>query len=190
MVLDLNKGMSLDLTKMGHSKFVFGLGWEPAISGAAIDIDASAFLLQSVDRVNKLLDINNAIYFNNLKSPCNSVILSGDSRDGMGDGYDEEITVETTKIPSNISQINIYINIFNPSISFSNIKNSFVEIVNLDKKVLAKFKMSEQLTDENSLLVGSIKRNGRNWDFIAKGEAYKIQDLNTVVASYNKDGVE
>lgn len=190
MVLDLNKGMSLDLTKTGDSKFVFGLGWEPAIMGESVDIDVSAFLLQSVDNTNKLLDISNAIYFNNLKSSCNSVILSGDSRDGIGDGYDETITVETTKIPSNISQINIYINIFKPSISFSNIRNSYVEIANQDKKVLAKFKMSEQLTDENSLLVGSIKKNGRNWDFIAKGEAYKIQDLNTIVTSLNKDGVE
>ena len=63
-------------------------------------------------------------------------------------------------------------------------------VSNQDGKVLARFDMSSQLTDENSLLVGIIKRNGRAWDFIAKGEGYTVTDLNTIVASLNKEGLE
>ena len=50
--------------------------------------------------------------------------------------------------------------------------------------------MSSHLTDENSLLVGVIKRNGRAWDFIAKGEGYLVQDLNTIFGALNKEGLE
>lgn len=188
MQLDLSKGMSLDLTKTGNTVFTFGLSWDPSQVGQPIDVDASAFLLSAVDGVHKLQDISNAVYFNNLSSPTGAVTLSGDNRDGVGDGYDESIFIDITKLPANISQVNVYINIFKPAISFSKVRNAKVDILDSDNKILANFCMSEQLTDENSLLVGTVKKVGTSWEFVARGEGYVIENLNTIVNTLNVQG--
>ena len=190
LVLDLNKGMSLDLTKAGDTKFTIGLGWEAApVDGQAVDLDVSAFMLQG-NVPMKLLAMEHAIYFNNPSSVDGSVRLSGDSRDGTVGDIDEEIYVDVTKIPDNVNAIAIYVNIFKPAITFSKVQAAKAIVSNQDGKLLARFDMSSQLTDENSLLVGVIKRNGRAWDFIAKGEGYLVQDLNTIVGALNKEGLE
>lgn len=190
LVLDLNKGMTLDLTKAGDTKFTFGLGWKAApINGQEVDLDVSAFMLQGTSPM-KLQAMEHAIYFNNPSSVDGSVRLSGDSRDGANGDIDEEIYVDVTKIPANVNAIAIYVNIFKPSITFSKVQEAKAVVSNQDGKVLARFDMSSQLTDENSLLVGVIKRNGRAWDFIAKGEGYSVTDLNTIVAALNKEGLE
>lgn len=190
LVLDLNKGMSLDLTKTGDTKFTIGLGWKAApVNGESVDLDVSAFMLQGASPF-KLLAMEHAIYFNNPSSVDGAVRLSGDSRDGSVGDIDEEIYVDVTKIPSNVNAVAIYINIFKPAITFSKVQEAKAIVSNQDGKLLARFDMSSQLTDENSLLVGVIKRNGRAWDFIAKGEGYLVQDLNTIVGALNKEGLE
>ena len=190
IVLDLNKGMTLDLTKAGDTKFTFGLGWKAApINGQDVDLDVSAFMLQGTSPM-KLQSMEHAIFFNNPTSSDGSVRLSGDSRDGANGDIDEEIYVDVTKIPENVNAIAIYVNIFKPAITFSKVQEAKAVVSNQEGKVLARFDMSSQLTDENSLLVGVIKRNGRAWDFIAKGEGYLVQDLNTIVAALNKEGLE
>ena len=190
LVLDLNKGMTLDLTKAGDTKFTIGLGWEAApINGQDVDLDVSAFMLQGTSPM-KLQAMEHAIYFNNPNSVDGSVRLSGDSRDGKNGDIDEEIYIDVTKIPENVNAVAMYINIFKPQITFSKVQKAKAVVSNQDGKVLARFDMSSQLTDENSLLVGVIKRNGRAWDFIAKGEGYLVQDLNTIVSSLNKEGLE
>ena len=119
-----------------------------------------------------------------------SIKLARDARNGKnGDIYDE-VFVDVTKIPENVNAVAIYINIFKPAITFSKVQEAKAVVSNQDGKVLARFNMSSQLTDENSLLVGIIKRNGRAWDFIAKGEGYTVTDLNTIVAALNKEGLE
>ena len=57
LVLDLNKGMTLDLTKAGDTKFTIGLGWEAApVNGQDVDLDVSAFMLQG-NGAMKLLEM-------------------------------------------------------------------------------------------------------------------------------------
>ena len=182
--------MSLDLTKAGDTKFTIGLGWDAApVNGAEVDLDVSAFMLQGNSPM-KLQAMERAIYFNNLESVDGSVRLSGDSRDGKNGDIDEEIYIDVTKIPDNVNAVAIYVNIFKPAITFSKVQAAKAVVSNQDGKVLARFDMSSHLTDENSLLVGVIKRNGRAWDFIAKGEGYLVADLNTIVGALNKEGLE
>ncbi len=151
IVLDLNKGMTLDLTKAGDTKFTFGLGWKAApINGQDVDLDVSAFMLQGTSPM-KLQAMEHAIFFNNPASADGSVRLSGDSRDGANGDIDEEIYVDVTKIPENVNAIAIYVNIFKPAITFSKVQAAKAIVSNQEGKVLARFDMSSQLTDENSL---------------------------------------
>lgn len=194
--LDLTKGMKLDLTKQGNTKFKVGLSWLPAESGSKIDVDACAFILRSSDGTNKLEDIRDCVYHQVDKTfekhPSGAVILSPDNQDGISEEgeYDEELTIDTSKLPDYASQVNIYINIYRPKVSFNKIKDCKAIIEDGSGDVLAGFNMSEQLTDENSILVGVIKKSGDgfNWEFEARGEGYKIEDLNTIVETLNVKG--
>lgn len=189
MELNLEKGFELDLTKSGDTLFTFGLGWDAPDVGEDVDCDASAFMLKKDGSLYKLKEMKDVIYFNHLSSDCGSVRLSGDSRDGNDGDIDEEIYVDTTKIPNDVDLIALYVNIFKPAITFSQVKSAKAVVSNQDNKILAHFDMSGQLSDENSLLVGTIRREGRSWIFTAKGEGYNIKDLNTIVSSLNKDGI-
>lgn len=124
--------------------------------------------------------------------PSGSVKLSPDNTDGVNKAdqkYDETLTVDTSKIPTDISKVNIYINIFKPTVTFGKIKDCFVDVVDADGVIIANFNMSEQLRDENSLLVGTLSKSGSAWNFTAKGEGYVIIDLNDIVQSYlNQEG--
>lgn len=195
MQLDLTKGMNLDLSKNANTVFEFGLAWKPAETGAKIDVDASAFLLKPADGKNKLLDIRDVVYHQKDTSwethPSGSIKLSPDNTDGVNKAdqkYDETLTIDTSKIPSDISQVNIYINIFKPAVTFGKIKDCFVDVVDADGVIIANFNMSEQLRDENSLLVGTLSKSGSAWNFTAKGEGYVITDLNDIVQSLNQEG--
>ena len=189
--LDLTKGMSLDLTKDGNTLFKFNLSWNPEDIGEAIDVDASAFVLNldSTTGTHKLTKIANAVYFKNPSCPTGAVTSPlGDSRDGKREGIDEQIVVDTIKLPADASQVNIYINIFKPRISFSKVHDCRVDIVDANDKPIANFRMSEQLTDENSLLVGAVTRTPAGWSFKTIGEAYIINDLNDIVTELNVKG--
>ena len=191
MQLDLSKGMVLDLTKEGSKKFTLGLSWDPEDVGEDVDVDASAFLLnKAANGMHMLTDIHNVVYFKEgfKVSKDGSTALPFDSRDGRSDGFDEIITIDTTKIASDVSQINLYINIFKPAITFCQVKNAKVTNMDDADKVLATFNASADLIDENCLLAGTIARTESGWEFKARGEGYIIKDLNTIVASLNSQG--
>jgi tellurium resistance protein TerD len=59
----------------------------------------SAILL---DEDGKILngDSNNFIFYNNLDHPTGSVHHTGDNRTGEGDGDDEVIIIDTSKLPA------------------------------------------------------------------------------------------
>lgn len=189
MTLDLTKGMSLDLTKTSDKVFQFALSWPPATTGADIDIDASAFLLSQDGAVKRLTSIENVVFFKNLEHKSGCIVHSGDSTDGKAEGDDEVITVDTSKIPSDIAQIRIYINIFAPRVSFGSIPNAKVLVRTVDGNILAQYNMSTDFNTENSILVGTVEKLNGNWSFVAGGEGYLIESLNTIVTALNKDGV-
>jgi stress response protein SCP2 len=188
MVLDLNKGQefNLDLTK--ETKFEIALQWGYNRTGVDMDLDVSAFLLNESAGKNKLLDMGNAVYFKNKESKDKSVRLSGDSRDGAAEKDDEVIYVDTSKIASDVSRIQIYVNIFAPKVSFREVQTALA-IVRTGNTVLATVNMSTDFQNENSILVGFISKVNGNWTFTAGGEGYIITDLNTIVAALNKEGV-
>lgn len=190
MVLDLSKGdnFSLDLTKEVDYDIALRWDYDPSMT---IDLDVSAFMLNQVGDKRKLTAIQNVVYFKEgfNVSKCGSVSLSGDSLDGSGDGDDEVITVKTKLIPSDIVQINIYVNIYSPKVSFNKVKNAQAFVRTSTGSTLAQFNMSVDFDNENSILVGSLLRTTNGWDFQAGGYGYVINDLNTIVQSLHTEGV-
>src|ERR1700754_103512 len=118
MAISLAKGQKISLDKEAGkalSKVVMGLGWDAKKSkgflgfgGSApdIDLDASCVLF---DEQKQPLD---AVYFRQLRSKDGSITHTGDNRTGDGDGDDEQIIVELSKVPPNVKTLMFTVNSF------------------------------------------------------------------------------
>jgi tellurium resistance protein TerD len=90
MKISLEKGGTISLSKAneGLKKVLFGAGWDlNEGAGGNFDLDISAVLREG----GKVTNPQNLVFYNNLKSACESVVLSGDNRTGAGEGDDESI---------------------------------------------------------------------------------------------------
>ena len=105
MSVSLTKGGNVSLSKEepGLTKILIGLGWDARMSdGADFDLDASAFLLGPGDRVRSDDDF---IFYNNLRSADGSVEHTGDNRTGEGEGDDESLKVDLSRVPADVQKI-------------------------------------------------------------------------------------
>jgi tellurium resistance protein TerD len=82
MGINLEKGQKINLEKEapGVTKYAIGMGWDPrATDGKDFDLDAMAFMLNADGKVTGQNDV---IFFNNLASPCGSIVHTGDNLTG------------------------------------------------------------------------------------------------------------
>jgi len=183
MGVNLIKGQKVDLTKGNASltKLIVGLGWDVNSRGNSVDCDASALMLGTD---GKLSTTKSIIYFGNKTSNCKSVVHQGDNLTGAGEGDDEQIVIDLSKVPENIAKIVFVVNIYNcvsKGQHFGMIKNAFIRIV--DKSTnneLIKFNLSDDYNNMTSLIMGEVYRNKGDWKFTATGEgstAHSISEL-------------
>ena len=134
MPISLQKGQKVSLTKgnPGLSKVVVGLGWDvnQFDTGGDFDLDASAFLLTDSGRVSRQEDF---VFFGNLTHPSGSLTHMGDNRTGEGEGDDEQIKVDLSKVPENLTRIAFTVTIYEPEQrrqNFGQVNNAFIRIYN------------------------------------------------------------
>lgn len=171
MTVSLQKGESVSLTKEepGLESVIVGLGWDANdAGGSAFDLDASCFLLNADGKVNKDSDF---VFFNNLKSDCGSVVHMGDNLTGEGDGDDEQITVDLTKVPESVKTLAFTVTIYQAVARnqlFSMVKNAYIRVVNQKTgNEIARFDLSNEATQATAVLFGEISRDGTEWKFNA-----------------------
>lgn len=106
MPINLSKGQKVDLTKKnpGLKKIMAGLGWDVNAfdSGSDFDLDAAAFMLGANGKCPTEKEF---IFYGNLKHASESVIHMGDNLTGEGEGDDEQIMIDLSKVPANIERI-------------------------------------------------------------------------------------
>lgn len=171
MTVSLQKGESVSLTKEepGLESVIVGLGWDVNdAGGSAFDLDASCFLLNADGKVNKDSDF---VFFNNLKSDCGSVVHMGDNLTGEGDGDDEQITVDLTKVPESVKKLAFTVTIYQAvarNQHFGMVKNAYIRVVNQKTgNEIARFNLSNDTTQATAVLFGEISRDGTEWKFNA-----------------------
>lgn len=176
MALTLSKGQNLSLTKTepGLTNVLIGLGWdERQTDGNEFDLDASAFMLSSSGKVSGDADF---IFYSQMKSACGSVEHTGDNRTGEGDGDDEALKVDLTKIPDAVQTIAITVTIHDFEArrqSFGQVSNAFIRVVN-DKtnKEIVRYDLTEDYSTETAMVFGELYRNSGEWKFRAVGQGY------------------
>ena len=176
MAISLNKGGNLSLSKTDPNlvRILIGLGWdERATDGAAFDLDASAFLLTATGKVRGDHDF---IFYNQLKSQDHSVEHTGDNRSGQGDGDDETLLVDLSKVSPEIEKIAITVTIHDAHArgqNFGQIANAFIRVVNQDTNVeVVRFDLAEDYSTETAMVFGEVYRHNGEWKFKAVGLGY------------------
>lgn len=177
MGVSLNKGGNISLSKEapGLSRILIGLGWDVRTTdGKEFDLDASAFLLGPTGKVRSDADF---IFYNQLKSSDGSVEHTGDNRTGAGDGDDEAIKVELTKVPAEIDKIAVAVTIHDAAArgqNFGMVSGAFIRVVNQDNNVeITRFDLSEDASTETAMIFGEVYRHGTDWKFRAVAQGYK-----------------
>ena len=160
MAVSLSKGQKVDLTKghQGLSKLIIGLGWDTNKydGGADFDLDAAAFLLGANGKTASDKDF---VFYGNLNHESGSVIHTGDNLTGDGDGDDEVIKVDLSKVPASVEKIDF---------------TATIRVVDeANNTELLKFDLGEDFSIETAVVVGEIYRNNGEWKFNAIGSGFQ-----------------
>ena len=111
-----------------QNRFTYvGLGWHIQ-SGQNYDLDAS---IMTFDKMNNLMEI---IYHENLQSYNKSIIHYGDNRTGLGEGDDEVLSIDFAKVDPNTFTMAVVINSFKGN-SMNFVLNAFVRLYDTQKPI-------------------------------------------------------
>ena len=177
MAVSLKKGQKVDLTKgnAGLTKIFIGLGWDTNKydGGHDFDLDASAFLTGDSGKVQSDADF---VFYGNLKHVSGSVEHTGDNLTGVGEGDDEVINVDLSKIPANVAKIAFTVTIHDAGArgqNFGMVSNAFIRVVNANSAVeLIRYDLGEDYSVETAVVVAELYRNGTEWKFNAIGSGF------------------
>ena len=178
MAVNLRKGQKVDLTKTnpGLSRITVGLGWDVNRydSGEAFDLDASAFMLTANGKVTGDADF---VFYGNAAHPSGAVNYGGDNRTGAGEGDDEQIFVDLSKVPANIEKIDFTVTIYDADArrqNFGQVSNAFVRIVDdASGNEIIRYDLEEDFSIETAVVVGELYRHNGEWKFNAIGSGFQ-----------------
>jgi tellurium resistance protein TerD len=176
MAVTLNKGGNVSLSKEapGLTKTLVGLGWDVrATSGDDYDLDASVFILGADGKVRSDADF---IFYNNLVGLGGAVEHTGDNRTGAGDGDDEAVKVDLSRIPAEVDKVCFAVTIHDAEAkrqNFGQVSNAFIRVVDESNgREILRFDLSEEASTETAMIFGEIYRHGAEWKFRAVGQGF------------------
>ena len=195
MPINLSKGQKVDLTKKnpGLKKIMVGLGWDVNAfdSGSDFDLDAAAFMLGANGKCPTEKEF---IFYGNLKHASESVIHMGDNLTGEGEGDDEQIMIDLSKVPANIERIAFTVTIYDAEArrqNFGQVSNSYIRLVDESNEVEL-IQIMDEVFHRFGIRV-CIKMNNRKiLSGIAEiiGEADKIVDITVAIDKLDKIGLD
>jgi len=176
MAISLQKGGNVNLSKEapGLVNLKVGLGWDTrATDGAGFDLDGAVFLLNSSGKVRSDSDF---IFYNNLKSADGSVVHSGDNTTGAGEGDDETVSIDLSKVPADVDKVVLAVTIHDAEArrqNFGMVGKAFIRCVNAaNNSEIARYDLSEDSSTEAAMVFGEVYRNGADWKFRAIGRGF------------------
>jgi tellurium resistance protein TerD len=176
MAISLQKGANVNLTKSapGLTKALLGLGWDArSTDGAAFDLDASALLLGANGKVRSDADF---VFYGNKATADGSVSHGGDNLTGEGEGDDETILVDLSKVPADVERIALVVSIYEAnerSQTFGQVRNAFIRLANADTNTEeVRYDLSEDYSTETAVIFAEVYRNNGEWKFKAIGQGF------------------
>lgn len=176
--INLQKGQKVDLTKTnpGLTVVKIGLGWDVVKNGQDVDLDAAAICLKGGKYAGGGQD--NLCFFNNLSIHGGAIVHSGDNLTGAGDGDDEIITIDLSKIPADIDEIVAAVNVYDAESrrqTFGMVEKAFARVVlgaDMTVPEHSKFDLSEDQSIDTGFELISIYRHQGEWKVKALGNGF------------------
>jgi len=176
MALTLQKGGNLSLSKTDPTltNILLGLGWDPrSTDGTEFDLDASALLLGANGKIRNDADF---IFYNQLKSVDGSIEHKGDNRTGAGDGDDEVLKVDLSRIPVDVDKVVFIVTIHDADArkqNFGQVGGSFIRVVNeISGAEVVRYDLAEDASTETAMVFAELYRSSGEWKFRAVGQGY------------------
>ena len=199
MGVSLQKGQKVSLTKdnAGLAKIIVGLGWDEVqqsgggllkglfrSSQQEIDCDASAIMLKN----GKFVDKDDVVYFGNLKHKSGTVNHQGDNLTGAGDGDDEQIVIDLSRVPADYDKIVIVVNIYQAvqrRQHFGLIQNAFIRLVDArNNNEMCKYNLTDNYSGMTAMIFGEVYRHNGEWKFSAIGQGTTDPGLSELCRRY------
>ncbi|MEV0460771.1 TerD family protein [Catellatospora methionotrophica] len=174
VTVSLSKGQKVSLSKAGGGTLTqvrMGLGWDAvrkkSLFGSrkqTIDLDASCLLF---DASGQLAD---QVWFRQLKSRDGAVQHTGDNLTGDGDGDDESIKVDLSRLPVHITTLVFTVNSFTGQ-DFSQIENAFCRLIDeTNGQEVARYALTGS-GHHTAQIMAKVARDGQGWSMTAIGAA-------------------
>ncbi|MEG4987635.1 TerD family protein [Microcoleus sp. BR0-C5] len=184
--MQLSKGERFNISKEapGIKKMAIALGWQVTEAGQSYEIDVSAFMLGAD---GKLPNDKYLIFYNNLQSCDGSVLQSIPDKNNRGQEKKTIYGIILEKINPEIEEITFAVTIHEADkikANFSEIKNAFIKITNLDTgSELVRYELKENFSLETAVEFGRLYKKNGEWRFQAVGEGYQA-GLQSLVDKY------
>ncbi|MDD5935641.1 MAG: TerD family protein [Clostridiales bacterium] len=194
MSVSLQKGQKVSLSKenVGLANVLVGLGWDEvqqkrgffAPKPQPIDCDASALLLQN----GHLLGKEDIVYFGNLRHKSGTIQHMGDNLTGAGEGDDEQILVDLSKVPAQYDRIVIVVTIYQAmqrNQHFGMIQNAFIRLVDgRNNTEMCRYNLTDSYAGATAMIFGEIYRHNGEWKFNAIGQGTNDPGLGELANRY------
>lgn len=175
--VSLAKGQKVNLRKDGGVALTMvrmGLGWDPVKKGGLfgsrsvdIDLDASAILFAD----NQIVDV---CYYGQLKSKDGSIQHTGDNLTGDGDGDDEVINVDLTRIPPYVTTILFIVTSYKGH-TFAQVQNAFCRLIDATtNSELARYTLHGGMP-YTGMVMAKVFRGADGWKLEAIGEGIQAK---------------
>ena len=164
-----------------------GLGWDVNAfdSGADFDLDAAAFMLGDNGKCPTEKEF---IFYGNLTHPSESLKHMGDNLTGAGDGDDEQIKVDLSMVPEDISKIAFSATIYEAEArrqNFGQVNNAFIRIYNEETgEEILRYDLGEDFSIETAVVVGELYKHNGEWKFNPIGQGTTDPGLGELIRRY------
>lgn len=164
-----------------------GLGWDTG--SRTMDLDAWCYMRDGKDR--KV----DTVYYHALRSKDGAVVHSGDNLTGRGDGDDEQITVDLSKMNPKVTVLYFVVKIYHRPLSrkstFKDVRNPFVRMLDVEggkARVMCRFDIKDVAKGSDALCVCKVYRVVENvWRFQALGIGSKADKIHERLQSFKMD---
>ena len=178
--VSLTKGQTVSLKKDGGvalTRIRMGLGWDPVVTkrglfggggrGANIDLDASAMMYAG----SRLGDL---AYYGQLISKDGSIRHHGDNLTGEGEGDDEVIDVDLTRVPPAVTQLLFVVTSYQGH-TFEQVENAFCRLVDdTTGHELARYTLAGGMPF-TGIVMAKVSRSASGWSLQAIGDGIQAR---------------
>ena len=184
MPINLSKGQAINLSKnspinlekkVDLDRLHVGLGWDVKSHGSgAFDLDAMA----SCQLFDGTWDKNYACNYSHLTTPNRALHHCGDNLTGEGEGDDEVMEVQLSKLPQTVAQVHFKVVIYDGikrKQHFGQVENAFIRLVNMNNhRELCRFTLGTEYNLCTAVLMGIVRRSSPTgeWEFVAEGRPF------------------